>query len=530
MSSLLGVALSATLAAGPAGSNGFDPSSLYVLYDLPNQCSRTPGAVRPPACFAVDPGQSSEFVTWFQTETEVKAKALKYFVACALPADYTVKFTLGGKLYEWPGRYGLAEWTSNRLAGIQKEGKGGTLLILPEEEGKWVSACLMALSNTAGSHEYVSLRGIPPAWHGQAPGEATRWTMGYPEGVFFADVLNFNIDTNQATNEPTPQGTRSPPTKAQLEKSYTLSLNLPRGYPSAGSAGWAPPNASNGRTLDFDPDTPCASSPVGHYRAAKKLGTFEETKTHFLPVLSPSNSEYYKAQEICVDASSGGERVVGCTTPKVMHLRPLFVHAPRVASFGAASRTRDVNLVIQAIDSGSAPLAPGQWKSCVTGVDCTGPVKLNSEGEVPTAPSPVPPSRTLNGLTANQSVTVVLRRPSGSGAPASPDHYTAIVRYRSKVPATATIMVSDARTGLRPVGSSWPATPAEPGAGWQWLQIYPVDAVRDATDSDGRTALKIVISGKEGGGPAPELDIAGFVAGAPWCSGPVPSSVRICLK
>jgi hypothetical protein len=529
MSILLGVTLSVTLASGPAGSNGFDPSSVYVLYDLSSHCSRAAGAARPPACFAVDPGKSPEFLTWFQTETEVKAKAFKYFVECALPADYTVGVTLGTTRYEWTGRYGLAAWTNRRLTEIQKARKGEMLLLLPDEEGQWVSACLMALSNTAGSHEYVSLRGVPPAWSGRHLGEATLWTMGYPEGVFFADFLNFNIDTDRTTKEPKVQGTRSPPTRAQLEQSYTLSLNLPRGYPGAGPAGWAPPNGFNGRTLDFDPQTPCESSPVGPYRGAKKLGTYEEHKKDFAPVPAPSNPDY-GAREVCVDATSGPEQVVNCKTPKTMHLRPLFVHAPRVASFGAASRTRDVGLLIQVIDTGEAPLVPEQWKSCLAGVDCTGPVQLISQGEVPTAPSPPPPARTLTGLTGKQSVTVVLRRPLGSPAPANPDRYTAIVRYRAKAGATATIMVSDARTGLRPVGSTWPATPPEPGAGWQWLHVYPVDAVADPSDSEGRVALKIVISGKEGGGPAPELDIAGFVAGSPWCSGPVESSTRICVK
>jgi hypothetical protein len=534
MSILLGVTLSLTLSAGPAGSNGFDPSSVYVFYEMASMCSPLPGTGAAPDCFAVEPGQSAEFVTWFQTETAMKAKSLKYFVECALPANYTVRFNHGGTRYEWTGRYGLADWTTRKLAVIQKAKKGAAQLILPADEGKWVSACLMALSNTAGSHEYVWLRGVPPAWRGQATNEAMRWTMDYPEGVFFADVLNFNIGIDQHTGEPTRQRTQGPLTRAllekiktQLEQSYTLSLNLPDGYHGAGPAGWAPPNGSNGRTLDFEPET---SGPDYLYRVAKKLGTYKENRSHFHPVPTQGNPDDW-ASQVCVDATSGHEKVVDCTK-QASPLRPLFVHAPRVASFGAASKAPDFTQVIQAIDTGAA-LVPEQWKSCIAGKDCTGPFKLISQFEEPTAPSPLPlpPARTLTGLTAKQAITVVLRRFPRSPAPASPGGYTAIVRYRSKVPATATVKVSDASpmasAGMREAGSTWPATPTEPGQDWQWLQVYPVDAVIDPNEEGGAT-LKIVISGKEGGGPAPELDIAGFVAGPPRCARRGPPVMKVC--
>jgi hypothetical protein len=509
----------------------------------------------------VDGPQSPEFIAWLKADREARVKAVGYFVACAFDAGTLVKLEFDDGAvnynYKWSGQFGLATGMQKALPGrLTDANKKAVNLPLPTEEGKWVSACLMAYANMAGSHEFISLRGNPPAWAETPPSFAEQWTFGYPEGVFFADLLNFNVvDTNrgpQTLPEPLP------PTKQQLEQSFTLSLNLPNGYPGLDAAKWAPPNGSNGRKLDYASTTKFNLTNIGWYRVAEKLGTFLEQQGLFGHdgVLS---DPFYKKNLVCVRSglvntngtllsgppeavlSSGAQQtntlpippvqvgnlelprhVVSCDTSGAVALRPLFVHAPLVAGLAAASKTVNSALVIQVLDTGNAPLTSEQRSPCSAGVDCTGPFVPTLEGVAPTAP---PQSQlaahTLVKLGEKQSVTAVLRGPTLKGRDlldAVKEPFTAIVRYRTWTNSVAPVRVSGPGGAMVPVGQEWPA-PQEIGHhGWRWMQIYPVYAAPDSA-SGGRLALKVVISGPAGAGTAPELDLAGFISGPPTCSG-----------
>ena len=46
------------------------------------------------------------------------------------------------------------------------------------DEGKWVSACILAHVNMQGTHQYISLRGNPPNPEAQAALALTRASSG----------------------------------------------------------------------------------------------------------------------------------------------------------------------------------------------------------------------------------------------------------------------------------------------------------------------------------------------------------------
>lgn len=81
---------------------------------------------------------------WLQTEPTALT-TMPYIVACAAASGTTVRATVNGVSYTWPGNFGLApNWLNN------------TPLTTAQQE--WVSACLLASVNLAGQHVWVSFR------------------------------------------------------------------------------------------------------------------------------------------------------------------------------------------------------------------------------------------------------------------------------------------------------------------------------------------------------------------------------------
>jgi len=320
----------------------------------------------------------------------------------------------------------------------------------------------------------------------------------------------------------------------ELEKSFTLSLNLPANYQGIPSAGWAPPNASNGRTLDFEeqtsfevrrslkdpslwqrmlsllrlrPPSPPKSEKV---RVAERLGTFHESMAYFEQESGAPGETNYPFDSACV----AKRKLVPCSTQGAVRLRPLFVHSPRVVSLASAIKPTDPSPILQAIFSGTPSMEQNQLKECAAVTGCSGPFKLHATGETPTAPS-TQPARTLQGLKSGQSVTTVLRfNRTLEGYDLNPkEAFTAIIRYRSQGQSRAMIEASHPSTpGLRPLGDKWPST----GTDWQWMQVFPVYVVNEGGPG-GHPTLKVKISGIGDGAKAPILDVAGFVSGPPWC-------------
>ncbi|HEY7726507.1 MAG TPA: hypothetical protein VH880_14315, partial [Anaeromyxobacteraceae bacterium] len=427
--------------------------------------------------------------------------AMQYFVACAF--DRTVVISLGTR-WVWSGAFGLAPSLRQFLAGL-RGGKTQQLSLLPDE-GKWVSACLMAHANVRGSHEYVSIRGNPPGRLETTAGE--RWAMGYPEGVFFADLLNFNID-----NRGLPKVARRKPSREDLERSFTQSLNLPDGY--GPGTRWWPPNVALGRTLDFDAETLATAGGL-RYRAARRLGAF-----HARPPPGGSDPDYGD-DKVCV--RPGENPTVGdCGTGEVW--RPLFVHAPRLVNIEALDETVVPTLTMQALkegDIGHGQFGPCDRESCVGSFD---PVSVRRPPR--DVPNPTKPARLVN-LRRGQGAVAVLRfvpknEPEGLEVDME-EKFTAIVRYTSRSDARATVEVGTRNGGWQTMGEWWPRSEGGP----QWLQVYPVKPFADEKHSSGLIALKIRIMGLGDGSDSPDLDVAGFVPGPPWCHRGDKPFFRVC--
>ncbi len=528
MHSLTGVALSLLLAWGP--TNGFDPTSMSIIREAGN--------------LGVNLDGSRPFLEWLgqgtSEERDDRIRTVAYFFACAFGTDakFHFKVDIEGKTEEhtWRGEMGLAPSLSSSIMGLGA-GHGARLLPTPDE-GRWISACLMAFANLKGSHEYILLRANPPGEAGKrlelTSGE--RWTMGYPEGVFFADVLNFNVVEQKNASSRLAREVREECRvlvqkevnrvwrKEDLERSYTLSLNLPEGYSSYPTDRWAPPNSSNGRTLDFDRKTslavhrdspPPAPShgarapwPAEVVRVAERLGSFQAFQGFFEAPWKPTDPNY-DFDSVCV----ADRKIVRCATPKSDRLRPIFVHAPRIVPLASATTAIVPASTMQAIFSGSPALDGSQKKQCTDESPCTRPFALTSVGEAPRAPARKR-WRTLTELKNGQSVVAVLRfdqRKEGYKLDLT-EPFTAIVRYRSAGNSRATMAASRPDGSWRDFGEVWRAT----GTRWEWMQLFPVHAFRDP-EQGGRPAVKVKISGLGDGQTAPVLDVAGFVSGPPWC-------------
>jgi hypothetical protein len=532
------VTLSLALAVGTRGSNGFDPTFLRDLQLIGNKLTV---------------GNHADLDAWLDAggpeEREERAFAVGYFVACAFPEGIAVR---AGDGAPWLGQYGLAPGLhKSLLAG------GKSHAALSPDEGKWVSACLMAFANMIGTHQYILIRGNPPSTDPRrlkpTPGEL--WTLGYPEGVFFADVLNFNI-AEQAPASP-PLGKihkadrvfvqRSPPvgwSLTALERSYTLSLNLPAKYQSVATDGWAPPNASNGRVLDYDKTTASEvrrsskqapwwdrllrwvrwwpPSPE-HVRVAERLGPFLKFVGLLELERTTADEELYPFDSACV----AGRQLVACGTPDSERLRPLFVHAPRVISLASAIEPANPSPILKAVFSGNPKEGKGQLNDCAPVKECTGPFKLLSAKEEPGDPS-TKRSWTFGGLKDGQSLTLVLGFDQHSEGYELDwnEPFTAIVRYKSSGKSRAGVEGSRPTAQPKDFGDEWPSTEGD----WKWMQVFPVYVVEDGGPG-GQPVLKVKISGIGDGHNAPILDVAGFVSGPPWCfdlNGPAKKFFNTC--
>ncbi len=526
MTAWVGVVLALSLGAGGTGghngTNGLDPSAIALIWDA--------GGLR------IDKGASARLERWLAQGTaadrKLRLNALKYFIACAFDDTVDVRYDR----YRWRGAYGLApQSTRSVIAAPGKRGAPERLRLLPAE-GKWVSACLMAHANTLGRHQYVSLRGNPEAWAGTSPSPGTRWTMSYPEGVFFANLLQFNYDDqgNPAEHVLTFPG------KAVLERSFTQSLNVPVSCPTPQT--WKPPNVTLGRTLDWEPITRCKTPEIGVYRCARKLGAF--TSATPAPSAVASDPDY-SGSAICVNPVPR-PAVVPCPghpSKTVLALAPLFVHLPRLVHFRDLANAADPGEPMQVI--GAVESLRAQIRPCVAPGECVGPFRPASVREpvkcaqdlaiasgstagtpagATSGPGRMSEPAVLAGLGKGQAVTVVLRHVA-SREPADlkvdpKEKFTAIVRYRSPVGGLAAVDVLTDEGQWREAGGTW--VPSQDGT-FQWAQIYPVQPSREGPD--GILTLSIRIRGRGPGqatDDALELDVAGFVPGAPWCAGREP--------
>jgi hypothetical protein len=122
------------------------------------------------------PPQEVELADPTLAATETARHQLKYLVHCALPDSVVLVSMQGHERFTFPGHLGLApEWLKAPLTPLQE---------------RWVSACMLALTNYAGKHVEVSLHAKP----GAAPflAQTKEETRGYSllEGGFFGNLFS----------------------------------------------------------------------------------------------------------------------------------------------------------------------------------------------------------------------------------------------------------------------------------------------------------------------------------------------------
>ena len=122
------------------------------------------------------PLQEVELADTTLAATETGRHQLKYLVNCALPDSVLLVSIQGQERFTFPGHLGLApEWLKAPLTPLQE---------------RWVSACMLALTNYAGKHVDVSLQaksGSAP-FLGQTKEETTAYSLA--EGGFFGNLFS----------------------------------------------------------------------------------------------------------------------------------------------------------------------------------------------------------------------------------------------------------------------------------------------------------------------------------------------------
>jgi hypothetical protein len=317
--------------------------------------------------------------------------------------------------------------------------------------------------------------------------------MGYAEGVFLADLLDLGGGTK---------------IHARLERSYTLSLHLPRGHED--TAAWRPPQAPRGRAYDVT-RTSWARLNGDRFRVARRIGRYQEVEQlGHRP--APGGGPDDAVDGFCVDH---GERpkVIPCP-PGTPMLRPIFVNTPLVVPLASATACSNHEARIEARDVGERRLTPSDLSDCDDWETCARAFKPAPE------PPPDPDAATVLRLRPEQQVEAILRYQPGGGGPAGKLPvglaYTALVLYRSDGEASAPVAVrtrekSSGMDGWTTVNPAWPST----FGGWKWAQIYPVYPA--PPEGPEPSSLEVRIGGPTGGMPAPFLNVAGFIDGPPHC-------------
>lgn len=140
-----------------------------------------------PLVWGMEPSLSSQVATSLPPQeveladptlavTETARHQLKYLAKCALPDSVLLFSVQGHERFTFPGHLGLApEWLKTPLTPLQE---------------RWVSACMLALTNYVGKHVEVSLHAKPGAAPFLAPSKEETRAYSILEGGFFGNLFS----------------------------------------------------------------------------------------------------------------------------------------------------------------------------------------------------------------------------------------------------------------------------------------------------------------------------------------------------
>lgn len=135
-----------------------------------------PVAAETPKIASSQPIQEVELADPALAATEAGRHQLKYLVNCALPDSVVLFPVQGHERFTFPGYLGLApEWLKTPLTHLQE---------------RWVSACMLALTNYAGKHVEVSLHAKSGTAPFLAPSKEETRAYSLLEGGFFGNLFS----------------------------------------------------------------------------------------------------------------------------------------------------------------------------------------------------------------------------------------------------------------------------------------------------------------------------------------------------
>jgi hypothetical protein len=480
------------------GPNGLGPNGLDVNGLGPNGLG--PNGLGPNGLpitfFVVEPGytiprgeEPSAFETWFEGDPASASQFMKYFARCAYDGNTGIAYqdsTL--KAWAWTGQYGFA-MGSLKSAALETltldPGSPPVRARMTTDEGKWVSACILAHVNVQGTHQYISLRGNPPNVEAQAalkptPGEL--WTMR-PASIYFGNLFDVARDLsgapipwmkNQMASLNTGEG--DAPTTPLWNRAVLLgTLNAVLGRDcDATSCGYSDASGASHTVIE------------NPFTALEKTFAYVGHPTTYLTFQDhPQPAGEFSLAGIQTDPVHPFDSVARWTdiwTVGETANRPLFVGMPAFDLFQPGPPLSPLEMPTKSITStGAVPIQPGQYV----------------EGTAGTM------GAALVGLTAGQSLEQVRTAPGGLAlaSPAIPvdmsESFTAIVRYANprSTAAAARLEASDSAGGMRNVGTEiWPSTGAS--TAHTWLQVYPVQPYVDA---NGNVSMRVRFSGAVSG-------------------------------
>ncbi|MCX7031071.1 MAG: hypothetical protein NTU62_13255 [Spirochaetes bacterium] len=447
------------------GPNGLGPNGLVYVITPAGVALDSSGAVARDAQGNLVT-VTSTFGTWFDADPVGAAQYMRYFARCAYDGETGIAWLDStGKTWVWTGQYGLA-MTSLKTQVVEPV-LGEVRGRMTEDEGKWLSACVLAHVNIKGTHQYLSLRANPPNPEAQAafrptPGE--RWVMG-GLGIFFGDLF--------ATNP------------KKYSAAYTDFAVQP-------FTEWI--DAALGRD--------CETAACTYVDPA---GIVQDVLTYHMYTWTfhGQNMGIYTLKGTRTDPDYEFDTVTQLPIYKdlwksdldTVDYHPIFTLLPR---FYNPENVLNANGPSWGILSRGSPIAETQSAPCAS-KECI--ISPSSIGQVGAAGG-----GKLTGLSGGQIVDIVHRYNPVRAVPVSPsteglvpdmnESFTALVRFSNAKSRNAALEVHTSQKdgSLRSLGAEvWPPTGS--ATGYTWLYVHPVYPFLDAIDNAGNASLKVRLAG-----------------------------------